>query len=358
MRSEPSGCGVHHRRRPLRTARRRRRGGPRGRTRWRSRAKRPGWSEATSRSSQARSVGRGVRKGTSTMRLRSLIVADDRRPRALGRGTHDRRRAGDIGFVLPDSAFALWASADRCAATGGGNGGALKACPAEIGFVLPNSAQPRRGGDRGPRIACPRRHRVCSAKVRAAPRRRRRRPRDCGVAAARPGAPGIERLDGGLPPRQRAPLVAVEPHQPGGDVAAAANPSIMICVRTRRMRWMSTCASAMRNAAARRGSLASSPAIRRASVRGLGRERRIGQHRLVQPVTQRVARAPLLAGARARPGAARRIGAVGGVDFFIGAWCCGRMGIHFGIMCGAIACEVSRAPGPSPPLAGESWRGG
>jgi hypothetical protein len=40
----------------------------------------------------------------------------------------------------------------------------------------------------------------------------------------------------------------------------------MICVRMRRMRSMSTCASAMRRAAARRGSLASSPAIRPASA--------------------------------------------------------------------------------------------
>src|SRR5262249_49839905 len=100
------------------------------------------------------------------MRVRSVIGANDSRTGTIGRGTHGRRRAGDIGFVLPDSAFALWASADRCAATGGGNGSALKAGPAEIGFVLPNSAfalwasadrstQPRRGGDRGPRVAGP-----------------------------------------------------------------------------------------------------------------------------------------------------------------------------------------------------------
>jgi hypothetical protein len=46
---------------------------------------------------------------------------------------------------------------------------------------------------------------------------------------------------------------------------AAAKPSTMICSRTRRMRWMSTCASATRSAAARRGAVASSPAIRPAS---------------------------------------------------------------------------------------------
>jgi hypothetical protein len=46
----------------------------------------------------------------------------------------------------------------------------------------------------------------------------------------------------------------------------AANPSVKICVRTRRMRSMSICASAIQTAAAWRASLAPSPAIRRAST--------------------------------------------------------------------------------------------
>jgi hypothetical protein len=48
-------------------------------------------------------------------------------------------------------------------------------------------------------------------------------------------------------------------------MSSSPKPSVMICRRTRRMRRTSTCASAMRSAAARRGSLASSPAIRPAS---------------------------------------------------------------------------------------------
>jgi hypothetical protein len=52
----------------------------------------------------------------------------------------------------------------------------------------------------------------------------------------------------------------------------------------------------------------------------LGRERRVGQHRQAQPMAQRVARHRGLAGARARPGAAGGIGAVGGeTPLFIGA---------------------------------------
>jgi hypothetical protein len=69
----------------------------------------------------------------------------------------------------------------------------------------------------------------------------------------------------------------------------------------------------MRTAAAARvvGSLPGDPLRQR---QHLGSERRIGEHRQAQAVAQRVARHDRLAGARARPGAARRIGAVGGAD--------------------------------------------
>jgi hypothetical protein len=164
----------------------------------------------------------------------------------------------------------------------------------------------------------------------------------------------IERPDCGFPPRQRPPLVAVEPHQPGGDVASGGEPfdHDLLAHAADAPDVDLRLGDAERGSAARLGRvLPGDPSRQR---RGLGREARIGEHRLAQPVTQRVARAPLLAGARARPGAARRIGAVGGVDSFVGAWGCGRMGIKLA----AIACEVSRALGPSPPLAGESRRGG
>jgi hypothetical protein len=45
-------------------------------------------------------------------------------------------------------------------------------------------------------------------------------------------------------------------------MSSSPNPSSMICMRTRRTRRTSTCASAMLSAAARRGSLACAPAIR------------------------------------------------------------------------------------------------
>ena len=224
-------------------------------------------------------------------------------------------------------------------------GGAFSCGPRQIGFVLPKSTQPRSGGDRGPRVACPAETGFVPPKP---PELRGGGDRGPGIAAwprrGRDTRDGIERPDCGFPPRQRAPLVAVEPHQPGGEVAsggeafdhdllarAADAPNVDLRL-----------GDAQRGSAAWLGRVLPGDPSRQ--VRGLGREARIGEHRLVQPVTQRVARAPLLAGARARPGTARRIGAVGGVESFIGAWCCG--------------CEVSRALGPSPPLAGESRRGG
>jgi len=147
------------------------------------------------------------------MRLRSVIVADDSRTRTLGRGTHARRRAGDIGFVLAD-----------CAATGGGNGSALKACPAEIGFVLPNSTQPRSGGDRGPRVACPAEIGFVLPKPAQLRGSGDRGPEIAAWPRRGRALQGIERPDCGFPPRQRPPLVAVEPHQPGGDVAGGGEP--------------------------------------------------------------------------------------------------------------------------------------
>jgi hypothetical protein len=253
-----------------------------------------------------------------------------------------RRRAGDIGFVPPASAFALWASADRCAARGGGDGSAPKSCPAEIGFVLPNARQPRSGGDRGPRIASFAETGFVPPKS-AQPRGGG--DRGPGIAPSRRRGrtlQRIERPDGGCPPRQRPPLVALQPHQPGGDVAGGGEP-FHVDLRAHAADALDVdlrLGDPERGGAARLGRALPGDPPRQ--VGGLRPELRIGEHRLIEPVTPRVARAPLLAGGRARPGAARRIGAVGGLHSFIGAWCCGR------------ACEVSRAPGPSPPLAPKS----
>jgi len=259
------------------------------------------------------------------------------------------RRTGERGFVPPDCAFARSASADRRAAAGGGSS-ALMACAAEIGFAPPKSAQPRGGGDRGPRVASfvasfaasfadigfvsPNAPQPCGGgdlapRVAAWPRRGRD-PR------------GIERPDGRLSPRQRAALVALEPHQPRRDVAGGREPF------GHDLRAHAADAGdidlrlgdAQRGGAARLARILPGDPSRQGGR--LRRERRIGEHRLVEPVAQRVARALALAGGRARPGAARRIGAVGGVHFFIDAWRCGRMGIEPA----AIAGEVSTMPAP------------
>jgi hypothetical protein len=69
----------------------------------------------------------------------------------------------------------------------------LAACSAEIGFVLPKSAQPGGGGD--PRIACFRGNWLCSTKIPAASRRSPRRPKGCVGARganARPSTSGLE----------------------------------------------------------------------------------------------------------------------------------------------------------------------
>src|SRR5690348_6746111 len=176
------------------------------------------------------------------MRLRSVIGAQDSQTPTIGRGTHARRHAVCLRKGTWSTAFVGWVERLRdtqhpraqsswllglakgstqptsCAATGGG-GSALKACPAEIGFVPPKSTQPRGGGDRGPRVASFAEIGFVPPK---APQPRGGGDRGPGVAAwPRRGrtAQRIERPDCGFPPRQRTPLVALQPHQPGGDVA-------------------------------------------------------------------------------------------------------------------------------------------
>jgi hypothetical protein len=125
------------------------------------------------------------------------------------------------------------------------------------------------------------------------------------------GVQGIECLDGRLAPRQRAPLVAVEPHQARRDVVRPeplrhdlqAHPADAQHIHLR-------LGDAERGGGMRLARALPGDASRQ--LRGLGRERREGEHRHVQAMAQRVARHHGLAGARARPGAARRIGAVGG----------------------------------------------
>jgi len=128
----------------------------------------------------------------------------------------------------------------------------------------------------------------------------------------------IEGLDGGLPPRQRAAFVAVEPHQARRDVilgesrghdlvAQAAHPQHVDLRLGDANGDRVTCFARVLtcDAPGERGDL--------------GRQRRVGEHRQAQAMAQRVARNGGLAGARARTGAARRVGAVGGENFFIGA---------------------------------------
>jgi hypothetical protein len=187
-------------------------------------------------------------------------------------------RLQQIGFVLPKSTK-LGRSGDSDPRI---------ARPAEIGFVLPKSAQAGDGSDGAPQIA---------------PRRRGGRQ-----------VQRIERLDRRLPPRQRAPLVAIEPHQPGGDVAgggkafhhdlvAQAADALDVDLRV---------GDAERGFTARLArALPGDPLRQRGDLR---REHRVGQHRQAQPMAQRVVLDRGLADARARAGAARRIGAIGGED--------------------------------------------
>src|SRR5689334_11152557 len=125
------------------------------------------------------------------------------RPRQLG------ACLTDIGFVLPN-----------CAQPGrGGDSRPRIACSAAIGFVLPNAAKPGGGGDSRPWIACP------AATGFVLPNALEPRgASDAGPRIAwRPLRPrlalqGVEGLDGGVSPRQGPALVAVEPHQARRDV--------------------------------------------------------------------------------------------------------------------------------------------
>jgi hypothetical protein len=240
------------------------------------------------------------------MRLRSDIAGENSRSGATAKrgcrtcGYLRLRRTGLERFDF------------TAAATAGGF--TLKAGPAEIRFVLPKSSQPRSGGNRDPRIAC-------LAETGFVPpnplQPRGGGDRGPGIAPSpRHGRAfqGIERPDCGFPPRQRPPLVAIEPHQPGGDVAGGTEPfdhDLLAHAADARDVDLRL-GDAERGGALLLGRILPGDPSRQ--VGGLRREPRVGEHRLVQPVTQRVARAALLAGGRARPGAARRIGAVGGVD--------------------------------------------
>jgi hypothetical protein len=205
----------------------------------------------------------------------------------------------EIGFVLPKS----------LEATGGGDGGpafALRATAGRhssrpIGFVLPKSAEPCGGGDGRPGIAAP--------------------------PGRNPAVEEIERLDGRLAPRQRPPLVAVEPHQARRDVILAeslghdlrAHPAHPQHVRLRL--GDADCGGVA-------GGARALPGDALGERRDLGRQRRVGEHRQAQPVAQRIAGDGGLAGPRARPGAARRVGAVGGENSFVGACSGRRTGFH------------------------------
>jgi len=164
---------------------------------------------------------------------------------------------------------------------------------AVFGFVLPESAQPCGGGDRGPRAPAP------SWRNRAVER--------------------IERLDGALAPRQRAALVAVEPHQARRDVILAEPRGHDLRPHAAHPQHVDLrLGDAQRGGAARLARAGWGDPL--GQRRDLGRERRVGEDWQAQPVAQRVARDRGLAGGRARPGAARRVGAVGGEHSFIDAW--------------------------------------
>jgi hypothetical protein len=237
----------------------------------------------------------------------------------------------NIGFVLPKSnklgggrvggpwvaapAFALRATAGRSTQPRGGrDGGPRIARSAASGFVLPKSAFARlRASGCGGQALQP------SADKSAQPGGGR--DGDPRVAASAPdgrGIQGIECPDRGFSSRQRTALIAVEPHQPRRDVVLAEafrhDPQAHAAdAQDVDLRF----GDAERGGAVRlAGALPGDP-LRQG--RGLGRERRIGQHRQAQAVAQRVARHHGLAGTRARAGAARRIGAVGGADPFIRA---------------------------------------
>jgi hypothetical protein len=146
-------------------------------------------------------------------------------------------------------------------------------------------------------------------------------PHPCGgrhgdpwIAAPPPGRRSIQRIkcrDGGVSSRQRAPLVAVEPHQARRDVLLAETLPHDLQTHAADAQDVD-----LRLGDAERGLAV--PFVRLPSGdpprqgRGVGRERGVGQYRHAQPVAQRVARRHRLAGGRARAGAARRIGPIGG----------------------------------------------
>jgi hypothetical protein len=171
-------------------------------------------------------------------------------------------RAAAIGFVPPKSACALRAPAEK-------------------------SAQPRSRRDRGPAVG-------------PAPR-------------GGHGVQAVECLDGRLAPRQGPALIAVEPHQSRRDIALAeAGGHDLQADAADAQHVHLRLGDAERGGAVRLArALPGDPPRQRG---GLGRERRVGQHRHVQPMAQRIPCHHGLAGGGARAGAARRIGPVGGAD--------------------------------------------
>jgi hypothetical protein len=121
----------------------------------------------------------------------------------------------------------------------------------------------------------------------------------------------IEGLDGGLSPRQRPALVAVEPHQPCRDVILAETLGHDLRTHAAYPQHVDLrLGDADRGGAARLARAL--PGDARGQCGDLGGQGRLGEHRQAQPVAKGVARDGSLAGARARAGAARRVGAVGG----------------------------------------------
>jgi hypothetical protein len=137
----------------------------------------------------------------------------------------------------------------------------------------------------------------------------------------------IEGLDGGLAPRQRAALVAVEPHQASRDVIFAETLGHDLRTQAAHPQHVDLrLGDADGGGAARLARALAGDALGQCG--DLGGQGLIGEHRQAQAMTQGVARDGSLAGARARTGAARRVGAVGGQNPFIGACSCRRTGIH------------------------------
>jgi hypothetical protein len=124
---------------------------------------------------------------------------------------------------------------------------------------------------------------------------------------------GLECLDGGVSSRQRPPFVAVEPHQPCGNVILAETLGHDPVAHAPHPQHVDLRLGDADRDGMPRGARAR-PGDARGQRGGFGRQRRVGEHWQAQPMAQGVARDRGLAGARARAGAARRIGAVGGED--------------------------------------------